>query len=67
MTSIRRPAVPMRPFELHWASGGKTGRLMIWAPDAETARQTVLAHPALFGLYENPIDVRPHPPGLDLC
>jgi hypothetical protein len=49
----------MEPFELYYASGGRAGKLIVWAPDAEIAIATVQAHPSRFGLHEDPIVGRP--------
>lgn len=52
--------VPMQLFELFWASGGRCGTLVIWAPDSETAIATVEAHPSRFGIpFSDPIVGRP--------
>jgi hypothetical protein len=47
---------PMQPWRLLWSSGSRSGWLVIWAPDGDTAVATVRAHASWFGIpYESPI------------
>jgi len=43
-------AEPMSLYQVPWVSGNVAGVLNLWAPDSESARATVEAHPSRFGL-----------------